>query len=320
MFRSPLRLLTATVICLLLPIFLIGAERNVVEEIAPQKNEINVLLLGRDTQSGLYDAIMLLAYSDGDVRVLQIPRDTYIDLGEDSYKKINGAHKTLGGERELCDKLSVAFGIKIDGYIGFDTELVKKAVDAVGGITVDVPADMDYDDPYQDLSIHIKKGTKTLDGKEAVEFLRFRSGYLRADIGRIDAQKIFMSAFVKKVLSLDKISIKLMGIAARHVCTDLDLVTLYELFEAVRKNEALSVSFTTLPGEEVRSKLSGAWFYVLSKSGCGELLENERFDGEGIFVDSGREEFSNIYNSYIKPQIYSADEIDKDGIEIKERK
>lgn len=320
MFKSPLRFLIATVICLLSPILLIGAERNVVEVTAPQTKDINVLLLGRDTESGLYDVIMLLAYSNGDAKVLQIPRDTYVNLGKDSYKKINGAHRVLLGEGELCGKLSSAFDIEIDGYVSFDTELVKKAVDAVGGITVDVPADMDYDDPYQDLSIHIKKGTKTLDGKEAVDFLRFRSGYLRADIGRMDAQKIFMSAFVKKVLSLDKISVKLMGIAARHVRTDLNLVTLYELFEEVKENEDLSVSFATLPGEEVRSKLSGAWFYVLSKSGCVRLLGNENFDSEGIFVDPYREEFLNIYNSDIKPQIYSADEIDKDGIEIKERK
>ncbi len=320
MHRSPLRFFLVAVICFLLPIFLVSAEKVSYDKAANELKDINVLLFGKDTESGLYDVIMLLCYSEGNAKVLQIPRDTYVNFGDDSYKKINGAHRVLGGEGELCNALSGALGVAIDGYISFDTALVEKAVDAVGGIIVDVPADMDYDDPYQNLSIHIKKGVRKLNGKESVEFLRFRSGYLRADIGRMDAQKLFMSAFLKKVLSLDKISVKLMGIAARHVRTDLNLVTLYELFEEVKGNEALNVSFTTLPGEEVRSKLSGAWFYVLSKSGCAELLENENFDSEGIFFDPLREEFLNIYNSDIKPRTYSADEIDKDGIEIKERK
>lgn len=320
MFKSLFKAVFVAVICVTLSVLLIGAEKNATEVISTDEESMNVLLLGRDTESGLYDVIMMLRYSDGNADVIQIPRDTYVNFGKNLYKKINGAHRTLLGEDKLCDELSSAFGIELDGYVSFDTTLVKKAVDAIGGVTVDVPVDMDYDDPYQNLSIHIKKGLNEFDGKSAVEFLRFRSGYLRADIGRMDAQKIFMSAFLKKVLSLDTVDAKLIGVVVKHVRTDLNIVKLYELFDSVRKNESLSISFTTLPGEEVRSSLSGAWFYVLSKSGCKELLENENFDRDGIFCDPSRAEFLNIYNSDIKPYTYSADEIDRNGIEIKERK
>ena len=79
-------------------------------------------------------------------------------------------------------------------------------VDAIGGVDVYVQNDMNYDDPYQDLHIHIKAGNQHLNGKDAEGFIRFRYGYAGADIARIDAQKIFMTAFIKKLMSIEGVS------------------------------------------------------------------------------------------------------------------
>ena len=76
----------------------------------------NFLVLGKDEASGLYDVIMLVSYNatKNEIGVVQIPRDTYAEFTESSYKKLNGAVAALGGERELCEFLSNALSVKID--------------------------------------------------------------------------------------------------------------------------------------------------------------------------------------------------------------
>ena len=86
----------------------------------------NILLLGRDNTSGLAD-VMILASVNSEKKSLtayQIPRDTYVFLGENSYKKINGAPRILG-EDKICELLGKAIGLEVDGYISFDTRLSK---------------------------------------------------------------------------------------------------------------------------------------------------------------------------------------------------
>ena len=101
--------------------------------------------------------------------------------------------------------ISRSFGTPIDFYAQVNLDGFVNIVDAVGGVDVYVQQNMDYDDPYQNLHIHIKQGQQHLNGKDAEGFIRFRYGYAAADIARIDAQKIFMTEFIKKVVSLEGI-------------------------------------------------------------------------------------------------------------------
>jgi len=169
------------------------------------------LILGKDKVSGLCDVIMIGSVDPvGDSAILlQIPRDTYAVYSEKGYRKLNGALNTLGAEG-FCEFISKNFGVAIDGYLLFDLEVFKRAVDAIGGVDVDLPFDMDYDDPYQGLSIHLDAGRQHLDGAEAEKFVRYRSGYVRGDLGRLDAQKIFMSALFKKLLETEQNNIEQM--------------------------------------------------------------------------------------------------------------
>ena len=322
MLKPALRIL-ALCLCLLAPVMLVQSgtyEYNNVE--IPET--LNVLVLGKDDSSSLADVVMLVNIntSDKKVTLLQIPRDTYINLGEESYKKINGASKFLGGDSKLCEKISDSMGIDVDGYVSFDTDLVRETVDVLGGVELYVPMDMDYDDPYQNLSIHLRKGKQILSGDEAVSFVRYRKGYLRADIGRIDAQKIFVSAFAKTLFEKTNIRdvLPLSKMVMRYIKTDLPITELASLGFAMYKTSPENISFATMPGEEVQSQKSGAWFYILSHSGCAELLESlgaeSEFDTGHIYSDKTRTEFEEIYNREIKAHIYNAAEIDGEGIEI----
>lgn len=311
----------ALFLCLLASVLLVSGENEPQSIEAPQNTTL--LLLGKDDVSGLADFVALLNVDAVQERVLlvQIPRDTYISIPGGRYKKLNGASKVLGSDGELCALLSNSMGIDIDGYVAFDSDFVKEAVDILGGVELYVPMDMDYEDPYQKLAIHLKKGKQRLNGEQAVGFVRYRKGYLRADIGRIDAQKIFLSALAKTAVERveKKDIVPLARLAVRYVKTDLPIDRLVSLGGFAGKLTQEKLSFATMPGEEVQSKQSGAWFYLLSKAGCDELLKSlggTGFDMGHIYSDTSRTELEEIYNKEIKARIYNAAEIDGEGIDI----
>lgn len=303
------------------------AENSSEAETAVRDGSCNLLILGKDNAAGLCDVLMLasLDLSLGRLSIVQIPRDTYFAYTEGNYKKINAAPRVLGGAENFAKKLSQAFGVKIDGYVEFDLNFVKGAVDMVGGVELDVPCDMDYDDPYQGLSIHLKKGRQTLSGKEAVSFVRFRSGYARADLGRMDAQKLFLASFAKAFsqnIGPGELPETLL-LAMRYVKTDIRLDTMLALASGLRRLPADAITILTLPGEEVQSAYSGAWYYVLSHKGCAEALgqyvsgaERTSFDRQGLFTDTARQNFNEIYQREIAALPYTFDGLMSDGVFI----
>ena len=285
----------------------------------------NFLLLGRDDAARLCDVIILASFNldNGDVSIMQIPRDTYFDCNGASYKRINGAYNSLGSAAAVADALSQALGIKIDYYLSLDLEAVEGIVDNLGGIDVDVPVDMDYDDPDQGLSIHLSKGKQRLDGKSAVEFLRYRAGYITGDLGRIDAQKLFLNAFVQRISEI-KDPFALYN-TFKMICdlseNNLRISEIVSIGLKCAKLKSGAVYYLTAPGEAVQSAKSGAWYYVLSAPSMNEILDarfdsNEKFDKESKFVDSGNKAFCDIYGKSYEIKIYTKDDIENNKINI----
>ena len=137
-----------------------------------EKTLYNILLLGEDGSERLTDVIMIVSCDtkNGLVNVLQLPRDTYGEYTSSSYRKINAASNVLGCE-SFAEFLSANLRIAIDGYVSLDVDVIAQAVDIIGGVEIDVPIDMSYEDPYQDLVIEIKKGKQILNGEKAKQFV-----------------------------------------------------------------------------------------------------------------------------------------------------
>ena len=290
----------------------------------------NILLFGRDRVSGLSDVMMLVSLDGtcGELNVLQIPRDTYAEYTATGYRKINGVLSALGADG-ACEFLSDAFGVNIDGYVAFDLDAFSDVVDMIGGVEIDIPFDMEYRDPYQDLYISIPAGRQTLDGERAEQFVRYRFGYVRGDLGRIDAQKLFMSALFRKI-SEDVGRFELLRIATSlwdKIDTNIALSDAISLAASVLSFDSEHVNMLTLSGEDVRSSVSGAWFYVISKSAAYEQLttymgadvDAECFDRGGAFLNEASAEFERIYSSYLPYSVSSVGELNKNGIDIEKR-
>jgi LCP family protein required for cell wall assembly len=215
-----------------------------------------ILVSGVDDGNGGSDTNILVAFdaSGSAIHCVSIPRDSGMYVrGKEA--KVNSAYNR-GGTELLAQSVSEALGIPVDFTIEVNLKGFSALVDAIGGVDFEVPINMDYDDPYQDLHIHFDKGMQHLDGQEALEVVRFRhnndgSGYGTEDLGRIGTQQAFLKAVAKQTLTLsnvDKIS-EFSRIFQQYVDTDLTLGNLAWLGKEAISIGMDGLSFSTLPGE-----------------------------------------------------------------------
>ena len=200
------------------------------EQSGPERRDLcyTFLLMGTDDGNGNADTLMVATYDVAQRRVgvVSIPRDTIVDRTWSRYPKINGAYGGGGGVERVRQEVSHLLGIPIDFYIKVDIRAFVALVDEVGGVDFEVPVDMNYDDPWQNLSIHYQKGMQHLTGQQALEVVRFRhnndmTGY--SDKGRMQTQQQLLAAVARKVLawgSITKIG-PFLDIFETYVDTDL---------------------------------------------------------------------------------------------------
>ncbi|MDU2115741.1 MAG: LCP family protein [Peptoniphilus lacydonensis] len=181
---------------------------NEEDKIDDGKENLQFLMLGVDSldsrkaDNARSDTIMVVNVDckSGKVNIISIPRDTYSSIKGYKKTKINHSFK-YGGSELTLDTVNNLLGTDIKYYVTVDYRFVEDVVDKIGGVTVDVPLDMNYEDPTADppLKIDIKEGTQTLKGNDAIGFLRYRKGYPDADLGRVKAQQQFMSSLLSKM-------------------------------------------------------------------------------------------------------------------------
>lgn len=236
-------------------------------------NFYTFLVTGIDHEGYHTDTIMVVSLDTAakKVNVVSVPRDTQVDVPRD-HKKINAAY-AYGGTKELKRELESILGFSPNYYIRVNLEAFAKIVDAVGGVDFDVPQDMDYDDPSQELYIHLVKGQQILDGDKALQLVRFR-GYLNADLGRMQTQQKFLKALAKKVLSPANI-IKIntfIDIFQQDVKTDIGLRDLQWFAQQIIKiNPETDISIQTLPHTD-DGNYKGLNYLFLSPEGVVNMV------------------------------------------------
>lgn len=222
---------------------------------------VSFLLLGvdslhsKDAENARSDTIMVanLNMGNGKVNLISIPRDTYAQIRGYNKQKINHSYK-YGGAPLTLETVNRILGTNIKYYVVVDYEFLFDVVNHMGGITVDVPMDMKYDDPTATPPLHIdlKKGEQqTLNGEQAMGFLRFRKGYAMQDLDRVKTQQQFMSAMlsqIKKPSILLKIPV-LYSSFRNNTENNLPTSLLIKMATAMRKVHQDSVTATTLPGK-----------------------------------------------------------------------
>ena len=240
-----------------------------------------VLLCGAD-EGGARTDTMLLLFLDRDdkqARLLSLPRDTMVNR-DNPVPKLNGAYGANGKGRKgmevLLGYVKDLIGYKPDGCLLLELEDFAALVDAMGGVTYDVPMDMEYKDPTQELYIDLKAGTQTLNGQQALWLVRFRSGYDAADLERVRVQRDFLGAAVSQWKSLSRLprlpyaALLLM----KHAQTDLSYRNLCWLALTLARCEG-GMDSDTLPGEAVW--INGGSYYAEDREDAAALV-NEKYN------------------------------------------
>ena len=210
------------------------------------------LLTGSDEGNGRADTIMIGVFDtvEGTASLISVPRDTLVGIGGGG-RKVNSVYG-LGGVDLLRKVLEQTLAIPIDFYVEVELDAFAAIVDEVGGVWFDVPMDMDYEDPYQDLFIHVKAGYQQLNGEQALGVMRFRSGYASQDIGRTQTQRAFLAAMVEQTVTLSNVGKvgELIRILNTYVHSDMPLDEMvYFATRAVGMDLETSLRSVILPNQ-----------------------------------------------------------------------
>ena len=266
--------------------------------------EIKVLILGvsTDLDSELTDTIMVASYNPNTQKanLLSIPRDTFTGKNKSkatASQKINALYNINKTPEKTLEAVNELTGLDIEYYIVVKTEALIEVVNAIGGVEFNVPIDMKYDDPTQDLHIDLKAGLQKLDGDKAEQLLRWRhsnnikgvgmttypSEYGNDDFGRMRTQRDFIVATMKQTLkpsNIFKIG-QILEIAHKNVDTNINLSLAKDYIPYLVEFNTDEMKTATLPGTTPDVKdTNNVSVFVVNKTEAKELIDSMFFSEE----------------------------------------
>ncbi len=276
---------------------LLGHNKKTLENL----NTLQILVMGEST--GMSDTIIACSYNPKTQKasMLSIPRDTYVTNGNYKYSsqnKINSLYSSGETPEKTLNAVNELTGLDMKYYILVDTEALIKLVDLIGGVEFDVPINMDYDDPSQDLYIHLQKGYQKLTGEQAEQVVRFRHNnngssypaeYGNEDYGRMKTQRNLIIAVAKQTIKLKNVTEirNMINIMKEDVKTNIDFNILIDYIPYAIGMNLDTIQTAQLPGESEQKY--GGWFYFHDEEETLELVDelfNENPIVEGNVVET----------------------------------
>lgn len=240
----------------------------------------NVLVLGIDDEVNIddiperrADAILLVSLDNrtGDVRIINIPRDTLIEMPLDKNRLKLGTIYSLGGPTLMLRTVNQLLGISIHQYVVVDMIAMTKLIDTMGGIDLYIEHDMDYDDPESGLAIHMKQGYRHLDGEGAEHYLRYRGGDL-GDLGRTQRQQKFVKALYEKILTIETLAKlpDLIEVFQQNIVTSAEVFDSADLGNVIMKLSNKPPRTIVLPGV---SPKEDATIWIMDREKTDSMIE-----------------------------------------------
>ncbi|QDI92238.1 LytR family transcriptional regulator [Salicibibacter halophilus] len=187
-----------------------SAKREIVVE--PEMDNISVLFMGLDNRyselNGLSDAMVLATFNreEGTVKALSIPRDARVPIPDRRQKdKINHAH-AFGGADLAVETVEDLLDVPVDYYVSVNFDAFIDIIDVFDGVDVDVPFAFSEQDASGSLgAIEFQEGNQTLDGEQALAYVRMRYQDPTGDFGRMERQQEVMEQLADKTMALSAI-------------------------------------------------------------------------------------------------------------------
>lgn len=221
-----------------------------------QDTIVHVMILGVDSRKddvGRSDTMMVAALDTdkGKAALLSVPRDTRVAIEGHGYEKINHAY-AYGGHEMSQKSVESLLGVTMDHYIIINTTAFERIIDAMGGVDINVEKRMYYEDPWDDnggLVIDLYPGEQHMDGKKAIQYVRYRDG--EGDIGRIGRQQKFVKACLSKLISTDMLPRlpKFIEEASAAVTTDMSVPELLRFAKQMKEVHDNGLTAQMVPGQ-----------------------------------------------------------------------
>ena len=255
----------------------VGTETTeaIAEEIK-METPISVLLLGIDgagEEHSRSDSLIVLTMNpnSGKTTMTSIPRDSLTEIvGNGTEDKINHAH-AFGGPQMAIDTVEDFLGISIDYFVSVDMKGFKDVVDIFKGVSVMNEFNFSYDGHT------FQEGTITLNGEEALAFVRMRKEDPRGDIGRNDRQKQVIESLMQKAASMSSISKvkELLDMISNNVKTNIQISDA-SMFQQLYAQANGNIETLSLKGSG--QTINNVWYFIpdeASKSEVSEKLQTE---------------------------------------------
>lgn len=251
----------------------------------PADGKLRVLILGVDpgwvepgkTGVGRSDTMMMASFDPAtrEASLLSIPRDCRVEIPGHDPNRINHAY-AYGGVELARQTVQNFLQVPIRYFIKIDVTGFARLVDAIGGVTINVEKDMDWDDNAGNLHIHLKQGIQTLNGEDALDYVRFR--HSDDDFARASRQQQFIAEAIKQALkpsSLLKLP-ELIKIAFQTVETNLPLTTV--LRHSVAASDIIdNLRFYTVEGSD--AYINGAYYFLPDREKLEQLVDTWFYAG-----------------------------------------
>ena len=282
---------------------ILGHDETTLKELP--KTYCLVLGVSKDISAELTDTIMLCSYDPKtqEAAILSIPRDTFVGKNKNratGSDKINALYNiNKKNPEKTVQAVEKITGIDIPYYVVVDNEALIELVDAIGGVTFNVPIDMDYDDGSQNLSIKLKAGEQRINGEKAEQLLRFRhnndgttypSDYGEQDLGRMRTQREFIEATLKQTLkpqNIFKIG-NIVDVVAKNVKTNMTVGKMKDYVPYAVNFSTENLKTGVLPGTP--EKCNGVWIYTYNKTETEELVKE-------LFTSTSQEQSDSSTNT-----------------------
>lgn len=226
------------------------------------------LLLGIDQQKNNADAIFLVGINSTKLQatITLIPSNTQVVDGGSS-SKLGELYSTrgIGFFQEFVAR---EIGVTVDHYAAMSMSALENLIDFLGGIQYNVPQNMYYFDPTQNLHINLKSGPQKLNGDQVVQLVTYR-GYTKGDTAREDTQLSFARAFCETFLvpaNLSRAKAILYNVFY-NVETDFQEMDLNELGETIFHFDAYTQSYVRIPGK------AGKTYYTLDSTKAKAMFQ-----------------------------------------------
>lgn len=262
-----------------LDILLVGTDSRTDAHGNPlSQRELDALRAGEEVANNTDTIILIRVPNDGSsATAISIPRDTYVEVPDIGMSKINAAYgatkelarleavesgedeaaveksSTKAGRDALIESVADLTGVTVDHYAEVGLLGFVLLTDAVGG--VDVCLNAAVDEPLS--GAHFAAGEQTLQGSDALSFVRQRHDLPRGDLDRIVRQQVFMASLVQKVLSAKTLSNpskvgQLTAAVQRSVVLDSDW-DIVQLATQMQDLAGGAVQFSTIPVQDINA-------------------------------------------------------------------